>query len=167
MKRRKEKGKLYRSGIESLPERIKKKLLESTTWYKDLEKEVGELDDSPRMNNNTWKKYRERAKLVKFKRKKREEPTLTEDVKRKYQSVIFIDYTAHSELANRIRTRLRKLEEVGQVKIKIVEKAGDKIVDLLHKSNPWSSEHCGRSDCLVCNTPGDHKKGRCKVRNIT
>ena len=75
---------------------------------------------------------------------------MKEDVKRKYQSVVFIDYTAHSELANRIRTRLRKLEEVGHVKIKIVEKAGDKIVDLLHKSNPWSSEHCGRSDCLVC-----------------
>ena len=166
MERRKEAGKLYRSGADSLQERIEKKLLESTTWYKDREKENGEMEESPGENLNTWRKYRERKRKKGVKRLNERKRTIDKD-KETYQGVIFIDYTKHSELARRIRLKLKSLEEVGQIKMKIVEKTGDKIVDLLHQSNPWSSEICGRTDCLVCNTPGEGRKGRCKQRNIT
>ena len=60
---------------------------------------------------------------------------------------MFIDFTEHSELAHRIRQKLKKIEEVDQMK-----KNGYKGVDL--QSNPWSDEYCGRDDCLVCNTSG-------------
>ena len=55
------------------------------------------------------------------------------------------------------------------IKIKIVEKAGNKIVDLLHKSNGWSNEDCEREDCIVCSSAIDEENARrnCKRRSIT
>ena len=37
-------------------------------------------------------------------------------------------------------------------RIKIVEKVGNKLVDLLHKSDPWAGDNCGRERCLLCET---------------
>ena len=41
---------------------------------------------------------------------------------KKVEGVIFIQYTPHSELAKTIRERLKEIEKVCKVKIKIVEK---------------------------------------------
>ena len=49
--------------------------------------------------------------------------------------VLFVQHTTNSELAKRMRKRLELLEKVGYIKLKIVERTGDKIVDLVHKSN--------------------------------
>ena len=53
----------------------------------------------------------------------------------KLQSVIFIQQTPHSELVKRVRKRLRELESVGKINIKIVERTGDKQADVLCKSD--------------------------------
>ena len=64
---------------------------------------------------------------------------------------------------------MKELEKVGTIKIKIVEKAGNKIVDLLHKSNGWSNEDCEREDCIVCSSAMDDDNAirNCKRRSIT
>ena len=51
----------------------------------------------------------------------------------------------------------------------MVEKAGDKLEDLLTKSNPWQGMDCGRPMCLLCVTK--HKTGKnlgqdCHTRNL-
>ena len=85
---------------------------------------------------------------------------------KKVEGVIFIQYTPHSELAKTIRERLKEIEKVCKVKIKIVEKAGNKIEELLHKSNPWSKQDCLREDCLPCNSAGENgAKGACNKRS--
>ena len=62
-----------------------------------------------------------------------------------------MQHTLHSRLAKHVRERLSKLEESsGRLKIKIVEKGGTKLTDLLHKSNAWSSRDCLKEDCLMC-----------------
>ena len=54
-----------------------------------------------------------------------------------YKTVIFIQHIHERNLAKRIREKLERLEEAGgNIKIKIVERAGDKIVDLLHHQTP-------------------------------
>ena len=60
-----------------------------------------------------------------------------------------------------------EIEKVGQLKIKIVERTGDKISELLHKSNAWSNLDCERDDCWVCDSTGENEKfGKCKERSI-
>ena len=61
--------------------------------------------------------------------------------------------------------KLDSLEKLGKFKVKLVERAGNNIVDILHKSNAWSDLDCEREDCLICNTQNS-KKGSCRRRNI-
>ena len=59
------------------------------------------------------------------------------------------------------------ISKIGKIQIKIVERTGDKIVDLLHRSDPWSDRDCGRDDCIICRSTGEkEKKGKCKKRGI-
>ena len=49
----------------------------------------------------------------------------------------------------------------------MVERTGRKLVDLLHKSNAWSDQDCGREDCLVCSSCVENeRRGLCMRRNV-
>ena len=37
-------------------------------------------------------------------------------------------------------------------RIKIVERGGQKLVDILHKANPWSGTDCNRKGFFLCKT---------------
>ena len=82
------------------------------------------------------------------------------------RGVFFVPHTENSELAKRIREKLRSFEEISVIRVKIVERIGEKIVDILHKSNPWEAVHCMRDDCVFCNSNNEKLIGKCKKRNI-
>ena len=49
-----------------------------------------------------------------------------------------------------------------------MEKGGTKLVDILHKANPWSGQECGRMKCLLCiskKREGKTNSQDCKKRN--
>ena len=134
-----------------------------------MKKEERELDwdDDFKREKGSWKLYREERKMKKRKKqviKNIKNGGLVEDIlknkeeKEKYQTVMFIEYTEGSELARRVREKLEKIEKVGRIKVKIVERSGDKIVELLHRSNPWSDADCERKDCLICESTGEKKE---------
>ena len=53
--------------------------------------------------------------------------------------------------------------------IKIVERAGERLVDMLHKSNPWDESDCGRKDCLPCESAAkddDIVRKNCTQRSV-
>ena len=49
-------------------------------------------------------------------------------------------------------------------KIKVVEKTGTTLKEVLQKSNPFKQQRCGREDCLVCKQAG---KGPCNAHGVT
>ena len=108
------------------------------------------------MGNNDYRKR---------KRKTRKEKESEADRDTKIQAVMFIQHTPYSEMAKRMRKKLESLEKLGQFKIKLVERAGNKVVDVLHKSDAWSMMDCEREDCLICKTETS-RKGTCRRRNI-
>ena len=60
------------------------------------------------------------------------------------------------------------MKDMTGYKLKIVEKVGMKLVDILHKSDPWAGEECRRQGCLLCETK--QKEGKknaqdCHKRN--
>ena len=74
-----------------------------------------------------------------------------------------MQHTLHSELKRTKNNWLKYLEKIGVSRIKLVERTGDKLVDLLHKSNALGDKDCGRSDCFPCNSSGENEpKGSCK-----
>ena len=50
-------------------------------------------------------------------------------------------------------------------KIKIVERTGRKLVDLLHKADPWQGADCSREKCLLCSTK--QKTGKMMQQDCT
>ena len=161
---RKERNSRYRGAHETLGDRLNKKLLEATTWYKEGGGEERIMDEikENKYKEGAWKGWR-----VRMRKRKREDSH--EDVleKKKMQGVIFVPHTMHSELASRMREKLREFEKVSNFKVKLVEKTGEKIEDILHKSNPWDSNDCERLDCLLCNSAGEkRRKGQCKKRSV-
>ena len=61
------------------------------------------------------------------------------------------------------------MESLTGYKIKIVEKGGTKLVDILHKPNPWAGQDCGREGCLLCKSrkeEGRKDKQDCRKRNL-
>jgi hypothetical protein len=75
---------------------------------------------------------------------------------------MYVPYTKHSELAGRLR------ESEESMAAMIVERGGTKLVDMLHKANPWAGQDCGRLRCLLCTTQKDEGRKNsqdCKKRN--
>ena len=44
------------------------------------------------------------------------------------------------------------MEKQTGYRIKIVERTGTKLVDMLHRANPWQGQDCQRQGCLLCST---------------
>ena len=158
----------YRSGESTLEEREKKKLLESTTWFRQngQDKDEGEqLDkegkEGKEVGMSNWRK--------KGKTGGRKNTSKMMEVEGKWKiiGVLFIQHTQNSELAKRLRGKLEILEKVENIKLKIVERTGEKIVDLVHRSNAWSNLDCQRKDCLICEScVGEEMRGMCYKRNV-
>ena len=51
-----------------------------------------------------------------------------------------------------------------RIRFKIVEKGGVTLENLLRRSNPWSAEVCGRTDCFPCK---GEKGGTCWREGVT
>ena len=156
--------KCYRSSKETLESRVRKKLLESTNWYRREKNESDEDEEKEKLKNRqgTWKEWR----TTKGK-KKTNLKSMEIEGKVKIMSVIFEPHTTRSELAKRWRNRLEIFEKIGSIKLKVVERTGTKLVDLVHKSDPWSDLDCEREDCLLCNSSNsEQRKGLCKRRNV-
>ena len=139
LERRENEGKgQYLAAKDTLARRTEAKLLEKTTWFKGNEKRKQENRDSKFQYQPPAKRMRVRKPAKTMAGKKG-----PSDIK----SVMFVPYTAHSELATRLRESEEKLKQMTGYRIKIVEKVGNKLVDLLHKSDPWAGDNCGREKC--------------------
>ena len=165
-KRRNEGDRRYRSSKETLYDRNIKKLTENTNWYREADNPENEEE-----SNVKRKKEKERSwngwRKINVKRKRNEKVEIDVDGRKKIMSVIFIQHTDRSELAKKMRERLKILEQVGDLKFKIVEKTGSKLEDLLHQSNAWSDLDCCREDCIMCESAKEsEKKGQCFKRNV-
>ena len=160
--------------------RTRRKLLEAHSWYKDkivVEEERKEAesfsDDKERSfftSTGNWRKGSELKKRNKEKLKELIDAGIEKVncLGEKIQGFIFVQHTVHSTLAKRVREGLKLLEKVGSFKIKIVERTGDTLVDLLHRCNAWKNEDCKRQDCIVCSsTEYGSKLGSCRQRNVT
>ena len=156
---RKEKngGKQYKEAKDTLEARTAAKLTEKVTWYKGNMKRKKE-------NTESKFQYQPATKRRKKEMKNQGSKPGSKDIK----SVMFVPYTAHSELATRLRESEEKMKDMTGYKLKIVEKVGMKLVDILHKSDPWAGEECRRQGCLLCETK--QKEGKknaqdCHKRN--
>ena len=111
--------------------RVRKKIMDRKTWYK---KKVEEKKED---TEKGAKKVEERCVGNKFRKETtKEEKQETGKEKIEIKSVIFVLETKNSELVRRLRETEEKMAATAGYRVKFVEKCGEKMVDILVKSNP-------------------------------
>ena len=60
----------------------------------------------------------------------------------KTRSIMFVEQTKGSKLAKALREVLSRLEPMLGFRVKIVEKSGTSLRNLMPNSNPWAGQHC-------------------------
>ena len=89
--------------------------------------------------------------------------------KNKAKAVFFVPYTVGSTLAKRLRDAEENLKGTTGYKLKIVERGGTKLEDLLHRSDPCQGQDCCRQGCLLCATKqytGKNSTQDCSKRSL-
>ena len=74
-----------------------------------------------------------------------------------------------STLAKRMREAESSLQDMTGYRLKIVERAGTKLEDVLTKADPWQGQECGRPKCLLCmtkNMTGKYTTQDCTRRSL-
>ena len=117
--------------------------------------------------------------VAKRAKKPQEEPGQEEEVgmreeidhnkKNKNKAVLFVPYTVGSILAKRLREAEENLLLSTGYKLKIVERSGSKLEDLLHRSDPFKGQDCDRPGCLLCETKnytGKNGTQECSKRSL-
>ena len=121
----------FRSGQSSLKTRSDRKLMEKYDWFKkkyNIEDD-NDNDDSKVKNEKkslNWKHYKRRkqnaAALEKEDTDKKDAPP---------KAVLFVQYTNKGELASEIRKIILELKPWTNINIKVVERSGQKLEDIL------------------------------------
>ena len=106
--------------------------------------------------------YRERG-YDRTERRKTKERTRAGWFKRNnHEAVLFVPSTPGSQLASQYRQTIEK----HQVRIRVVERAGKKMKNILQRNDPLSDKHCKDDACFVCTT-NQKNKGNCRTSGIT
>ena len=138
---RKKLGKLkYRSLKDSPDARVERKLTGKYNWFRNAKKKDSNEDEDENEDSKN-DKYKKRGN------NKGEEDIEKVDNKDMPKSVLFVQNTPDSILAKNLRKMLQELKPWTQIGIKVVERTGERLEDILHKSDPWDMKDCNRKDC--------------------
>ena len=74
----------------------------------------------------------------------------TDKAKIQYKSVLFVTPTPGGVLAKELQKREEELNKNNEERIKIVEKGGLKIKDILGSKNPFAKSKCSQKTCPLC-----------------
>ena len=72
--------------------------------------------------------------------------------------VFFCPRTANGQLATKLREEKMTISKQSGYRIKIVERGGSKLSELLTKSDPFGGSKCGRGFCAPCSTKEQSNK---------
>ena len=112
----------YRSGCESIEARVEKKLSEKYNWFQKKRNR----DEKEENKGSDRNKNRENIKIEKKTLKDNDIP----------KAVLFVQHAPDSGLAMAMRKMFMELKPWTNISIKVVERAGERIQDILHKSDP-------------------------------
>ena len=133
---------MYRPASQTLEEREKKKLIERETWY---------LPRKSQEEEQEGRKFRiGKRRLPKIKRK----PDQKQEGEKEslIKAVMFAPCTVGSKLTKELKESENTLGQSTGAKLKVVERSGTKLMDILTSADPWRGKDCLRESCMLCRT---------------
>ena len=161
---------LHLKAKESSARRYRKKLTAKSDWFRKEGKtnkgakntkmerghSVGEVDNElnpggGNMGGTTRRKMGTAPPKIKsMVDQKKKQPTQPRTT-----TVMFVEQTRGGLLAARLKEVEQRLVEMTGFHVKMVERGGVKLSELLPNSNPWAGGNCGRTGCVTCGQGGE------------
>ena len=152
--------KLKNSGYNA---KYRKEILDSATkaFEKMLEEDRNNV--KPLFRDRLWKKEeREHSK-----KEKRLNWYKNEGGKKiKYKSILFVPPTPGGILVKQLKEREEELNKFREDRIKIVEKGGIKVENILTKKDPFEKENCKNKVCPICTNESKKLNILCNSNNV-
>ena len=101
------------------------------------------------------------------------------------EGIMFVPHTPGGALAKALQSEDDRYSSLYKTaRVRIIERGGRKIKDILGRKDPWAPKTCARLDCMICMSTAIRRKGlpllafkkmfvmslrcdRCKSRNVT
>ena len=135
-------------------------MLEKTSWFKG---------NTKRKQDNLESKFQYQPPTKRRRKERKGTTPVEEGGQGDVKAVMFVPYTVDSMLAKRMRDAEQTLQEMTGYRLKIVERSGTALEDILAKADPWQGQEYGREKCLLCLTKqrtGKQSTQDCTRRNI-
>ena len=159
---------LRRSAKAGAKSRNRKKLLAKTSWFKDRKNESSPEKKMTTMEKPRKEQEKKTAQLgqVRTGKPATPSPIRGEEAQARIPvtTVLFVEQTPGGEYARRMREAEEVLARITGWRVKIVERSGTTMKQLLVKADPWDGGTCGREECMPCKSGEDNSK--CFKRNI-
>ena len=81
-------------------------------------------------------------------------------------SVLFVPKTQDSGLARGLQEVELRLSAITKERVRVTERGGKSLLQLLHTNDPFTGAPCGRDTCIPCNNSGKEKMENCDKRGI-
>ena len=131
----------HRDGGQGIHARRVRKMMASKNWYKKKKQE------EENVNKNEVHKRRGYGDKTPTNDRGQVGPI----------AVYFVPRTPGGVLASMVRKSEQRMENVFTRRVKISERPGTKLEEVLTKSNPWGDRDCGRKKCNVCGQEDEGK----------
>ena len=149
-------------------EKYRKEILNSANKAYQKIIEDDKSNKKPMYRCRNWKKEeRNEAKFIKKRNWWNRNPLIN------YKSVLFVPPTPGGALAKEMRKREEELNKLNKERIKIVEKGGIQMKQILTSKNPFQKEKCKEKWCPLCNEsknvecePKPNSKLLCRTNNV-
>jgi hypothetical protein len=82
-----------------------------------------------------------------------------------YKSILFVPPTPGGGLLRELKNREQELNKTNEYRIKIVEKGGRKVEDIMVNKNPFKAEKCTEKWCPLCSGKYGDLKVACNTAN--
>ena len=122
-------GNINRSEEEGAAGRYKKKLLGKSNWFKKTKD-----------NDQQFQGRRRRRRMS---GDAEPAPPVT--------SVLFVPKTQDSGLARGLQEVELRLSAITKERVRVTERGGKSLLQLLHTNDPFAGAPCGRDTCIPCN----------------
>ena len=139
---------LHRPASSTSQLRVRKKLLDPSNWWKKRGKEP--------VDHNAWETPAKPASKV---QRRRPGPERQDDP----VAVLFIRRSNEGKLIGKLREKEKEVAAATGYSLKLVERAGTSIKNLLWCADPWGLA-CITPDCPVCKE--GTKPGMCRTANV-
>ena len=154
-----------------------KKMNAARDWYKGKRGGLGEREkQEERARERTmWEKVEEivldpEERRRKKQMRKKNEKNRTERSEKKVLALLFVPQTPGGELAKLIqKVEDKNAKMMGTDRVRVVERGGTELKEMLCKNNPFGRQKCLREDCQVCHGKYSEGKqaGKCLEEGIT